>query len=85
MYKWITIVKYVINISITRANICISYQNLIKKFDKSEHIVLSLKDIDKNNVNEAFYLYVIEYIKKTDYYLVKCQLKLVFDEYQDTP
>ena len=56
-----------------------------KKFDKCEHIVLSLKDIDKNNVNEAFYSYIIEYIKKIHYYLVKCQFKLVFNDYEDTP
>ena len=33
-----------------------------KEFDKCEHIQLSLKDIDINNVDEAFYIYIIEHI-----------------------
>ena len=41
LYKWITIVKYVINISTTKANICILNQNQ-KEFDKCEDIVLSI-------------------------------------------
>ena len=35
-----------------------------KEFDKCEHIVFSLKDIDKINVDEAFYLHIVERIKK---------------------
>ena len=56
-----------------------------KEFDKCEHIVLSLKDFDINKVDEAFSLYIIEHNKKFDYYLVKCQFKLVFNFYEYAP
>ena len=52
--------------------------------DKCEHIVLSLKDVDKNNIDEAFYLISIEQ-KKFDYYLLKCHFKLVFNIYKNSP
>ena len=52
-----------------------------KEFDKCEHIVLPLKDIDINNVDEAFYLYIIEHNKKFGYYRVKCQFILAFNDY----
>ena len=53
-----------------------------EEFDKCYYIVLSLKDADINNVDEVFYLYLIEHIKKFGYYLMKCQFKLVFNDYQ---
>ena len=53
-----------------------------KDFDKCKHILLSLKKNSINDVYEAFSLYIIEHNKKFDYYLVKCQFKLVFIEYQ---
>ena len=53
-----------------------------KDFDKCENIVLSLKDIHINNLDEAFYLHIIEHSKKVDYYLLKCQFKLFFNNYQ---
>ena len=40
-----------------------------QEFDKATHIILSHKDIDINNVDEMFYLYIIEHNKKFDYYL----------------
>ena len=59
--------------------------NSHEEFDKCEHIILSLEDIDKNQVNEAFGLYIIKRNKKFDFYLVKCHLKLVFTDYQCCP
>ena len=56
-----------------------------KEFDECDHIVVSLKDIDINKLDEAFYLYINKHIKITDYYLVKCQFKLVFNDYQNCP
>ena len=81
MFKWITIVKCVKFLSNKTKS---KYNHFISKsyqeFDKCKHILLSLKDIDINDVYEAFYLYFIEHNKKFDYYLVKCQFKLVFDD-----
>ena len=37
------------------------------------------------NVDQAFYLYIFEHNKKFHYYLVKCEIKLVFDAYQYCP
>ena len=56
-----------------------------KNFDKCEHITLTLNDIETNNVDEAFYPHIIENNKKFDYYLVKCQFKLVFIVCEYTP
>ena len=56
-----------------------------QEFDKSKHIFLSHKDVDINDVDEAFYLYTIEHNKKFDYYLIKCEFKLVFNVYQYFP
>ena len=52
------------------------------EFDKCKHIILSHKDIDIKDVDEAFYVYIIEHNKKFDYYLVKCELKIVLNDYQ---
>ena len=56
-----------------------------KEFDKCEHIVLSLKDIDSKIVDEVFCLYIMEHNEIFDYYLVKCQFNLVFKDYEYTP
>ena len=52
------------------------------EFNKCKHIKLSHKFIDINDVDEAFYLHIIKYNKKFDYYLVKCEFKLVFNDYE---
>ena len=54
-------------------------------FDKCKHIILSHEDININDVDEAFFLYIIKHIKKLEYYLVKFECKLVFDDYQYYP
>ena len=56
-----------------------------EEFHKCKHTILPHKDIDKNDVDEAFYLYIIEHNKTFDYYLLKCEFKLVFDDYQYHP
>ena len=56
-----------------------------QEFDKYKRINLYHKDIEPNDVDKAFYLYIIEHNKKFDYYLVKCEYKLVFDGYQYYP
>ena len=44
-----------------------------KEFDKGKHRKLLIENPDKNNVDKAFYEYIIEHNKKYDYYLVKCE------------
>ena len=51
-----------------------------RNFHKCEHLIISLKDIDMKNVDEAFYLYIIEHSKKFYYDLSKCQFKIVFND-----
>ena len=46
---------------------------------------MSHENIDINDVDEAFYLSISEHNKKFDYYLIKCEYKLVFDDYQYYP
>ena len=59
--------------------------NFHGELDKCKYIFLSLKDIDINEVDEAYQLYIIEHNKKFDYFRLKCQFKLVFDAYQFCP
>ena len=56
-----------------------------QEFDKCKHIILSFKDIDIDHVDEAFCLYIIEHNKKFDYFILKCEFKLVFKDYQYCP
>ena len=81
LIKWNNIVKFVINIPITRTKIFILDQTLNKNLVKCEHIVLSSKNIEIKNVDEAFLLYIIEHNKKFGYYHAKCQFKIVFNNY----
>ena len=53
-----------------------------EEFDKCKHISLSLTDIDVNDLDEAFYLYIIEHNKLFDFFPVKGELILVFNENQ---
>ena len=41
--------------------------------------ILSLKDVDIDEIDETYSLYMIEHNKKYGYNKVKCQFKLVFD------
>ena len=50
-----------------------------KEFEKYEHIILSLKNIDIKDVDEILFLYMIDHNKKFTQYLLKGQFKLVFN------
>ena len=50
------------------------------EFDKCKNIVLSHKDIDIIDEDEAFYLCIIEHNKNVDCYLIKSEFKLVFND-----
>ena len=54
-----------------------------EEFEKYEHIILSLKNVDIKDVGETLYLYVNAHNKKLKYYLIKGQLKLVFNNIRD--
>ena len=47
--------------------------NSHQEFNKCKHIILSHKNIDINDIDETFYLYIIEYMEKFDYYLLKSE------------
>ena len=48
-------------------------------------MILSHKNIDINDIDEAFYLHLIEHNKKANFYLVRCEFKSVFNDYQYCP
>ena len=54
-----------------------------KEFEKYKHIILSLKKVDKKDVDEILYLYMKDHKKKSNQYLLKGQFKLVFNKNQD--
>ena len=56
--------------------------NIHKEIDKCRYIFLSLKDVDINDVDEAFYLYLFDHNRKFDFYCVKWQFNLIFIDYQ---
>ena len=47
--------------------------------------MLSHRDIDINDVDEAFFSYIIEHNKKFDYYFVKSEYQIVFIDCQQCP
>ena len=58
------IVKHAIYLSNPRANISISNQIVIKKFDKCKHIKLTIENIDINDVDKASLLIHYRTLKK---------------------
>ena len=50
-----------------------------KEFEKYKHIILSLKNTNIKDVHEIVYLYMKDYFKKYNQYLLKGQFKLVFN------
>ena len=50
-----------------------------KEFEKYKHIILSLKNVDKKDVDEILYLYMIDNNKKFKHSLIKGEFKLVFN------
>ena len=54
-----------------------------KEFEKYKHIILSLKNIDIEDVDEILFLYMIDYIKNFNHHLLKGQFNLVFNNNQD--
>ena len=56
--------------------------NTHKAFDKCKHMELIIENLDINNVDEVFFSYIVQHNKEYDYYLIKCNFKLVFNDNQ---
>ena len=56
-----------------------------KEFDNGKLIILTIENPDKNNFGRAFYASFIEHYRKFEYYLMKCQFKLVLIDYNFCP
>ena len=56
-----------------------------KEFGKCRHIKLTIKNPDINKIDKIFYSYIIEYNKKSGYYLIKCDFKLIFNNSEFSP
>ena len=53
-----------------------------KKFDRCEHLELTIKNPNIIDFDEVFCAYIIQLIKQYDHYLIKCHFKLVFKDNQ---
>ena len=56
-----------------------------KEIDECKHLLLSHKDIDIKELDEAIHLYFIEHNKESDYYLIKCQFESIFNDFEYCP
>ena len=83
--KWIFFVKYVIYLSNPRANKKNSKSNARKKIKKCKHIELSIEFRNIDDVDRIFHSNITEHNKKYDYYLIKCEFNLVFNDSQYNP
>ena len=54
-----------------------------KEFEKYKHIILSLKNVYIKDVDELLYLYMKDHNKIFNHYLLKGEIKLVFNDNQD--
>ena len=59
--------------------------NTHKEFERCEHVELCIESPNINDIDRKFYSCIIEQNKKCDYYLIKCQSKLVFNDSQYCP
>ena len=59
--------------------------NTQKEFDKCKHKELTIENIDIKDVDKAFHEYIIEHNRKYDYYLVECDFRIVFNDYEFCP
>ena len=56
-----------------------------REFDKCIYMKITIKKPDINKTDKIFYSYIIEHNKKYDYYLIKCDFKLVFNNSEFSP
>ena len=77
--------KFVIWLINHRANLHILNQIIIKTYLNIKHIKLTIDNPDLDNIDKPFYTYINEYKNKYEYYLVRCEFKLVFSNMEDYP
>ena len=56
-----------------------------RNFYKCKHIKITIKNPDINKIDNIVYEYIFEHNKKFDYYLIKCDFKLVFNNSEFSP
>ena len=56
-----------------------------KNLARHKHIKLTIDNPDLDNIDKIFYTYINEYDKKYEYYLVRCEFKLVFRSMEGYP
>ena len=54
--------------------------NIHKEFDLCKHMELNIENLDINNLDEVFYVYIFQLNKQYDHYLNKCHFILVFND-----
>ena len=59
--------------------------NIHKEFDKCKHIKLTIENPNINNIDEIFYEYIIEHNKIHDFYPLKCEFEIIFNDNQYCP
>ena len=59
--------------------------NIHKEFDKCKHTKLTKENPNINNIDELFHAYISERNKKINYYRMKCEFILVFNNIQYCP
>ena len=73
--------KYVIYLSILGVK-KIFKSKINKECDKGKHIKIPIQNPDKNSIDSIFYSYIIQH-KKYDFYVIKCEFKLVLNDNQN--
>ena len=56
-----------------------------KNLSKHKHIKLTIDNPDLDNIDKIFYTYINEYDNKYEFYLVRCEFKLVFSNMEGYP
>ena len=56
-----------------------------KVLDKRRHIKLTINNDNIDNIDKIFYTYNNEYDNKYEYYLIRCESKLCFNNMKDYP
>ena len=59
--------------------------NSHKEFDKYEYINVTIENPNLKDIDEIFQAYIIDHNEKCDFYLIKCEFKLVFNDNQCCP
>ena len=93
--KWIVIIKklfipkqlFVIIVKLIEINSKCSLLKALsyEEFDRFKHTELTTKNPGINEINDRIVSYISEHDKKYDYYLIKYDFKLVFNNYEDSP